>query len=63
MLLQQTLYGRDVSIASGRGVGVVVEPKLQPALLELSAMGTIWIVDAHGDGKRSVARANEKLTA
>jgi len=26
-------------------------------------MGTIWIVDAHRDGKRSVARANEKLTA
>ena len=24
---------------------------------------TIWIVDAHGDGKRFVVRANEKLTA
>jgi hypothetical protein len=24
---------------------------------------TIWIVDAHGDGKRFVVRADEKLTA
>ena len=24
---------------------------------------TIWIVDAHGDGKRFVVRAEEKLTA
>jgi hypothetical protein len=24
---------------------------------------TIWIVDARGDGKRFVARANEKMTA
>jgi len=24
---------------------------------------TIWIVDGHGDGKRFVVRADEKLTA
>ena len=24
---------------------------------------TVWIVDAHGDGKRFVLRADEKLTA
>ena len=25
--------------------------------------GTIWIVDAHRDGRRFIARADEKLTA
>jgi len=30
----------------------------------LDAQGrTIWIVDAHGDGKRFIVRADEKLTA
>jgi hypothetical protein len=28
-----------------------------------SSARTIWIVDAHRDGKRFVVRANEKLTA
>jgi hypothetical protein len=29
----------------------------------MSPGGTIWIVDAHGYGKRFVVRADEKLTA
>jgi hypothetical protein len=28
-----------------------------------SQRGTIWIVDAHGYGKRFIVRAEEKLTA
>jgi hypothetical protein len=38
------------------------QPQLQPALLRFNSNGqTIWIADAHRDGKR--VHADEKLTA
>jgi hypothetical protein len=38
--------------------------KIVLVLIRIDAQGrTIWIVDAHGYGKRFIVRADEKLTA
>ena len=37
---------------------------VQPRILAIDPQGrTIWIVDAHRDGKRFIVRAGEKLSA